>query len=166
MSSLNSFGADNSHVIFEKNPGEIFPNQQESFNRIFLYLNALHVPKEKARELALEALKRAGNSSSRDAAIPDAMRALRGLLTDHLPLTKENLFSQHAPSFHENLSGVKSMPPVNRGSMVPAPIDLIPWRTFLVRSLKKAIIRVSRPLNFLILFIFLIIVFILITFWK
>jgi hypothetical protein len=167
MSLLNSSGTDNSNVNGERKPDGISPNQQEAFYRILLYLKALHVPEEKARELTREALRLAGcNPSDTATFIPEAMRALRERLKDQLPLLRKEPSRQHAAFLHENLSEFSSMPPLNRGFMVPAAIDLIPWRTFLVRSLKKTLTMVSRPLNFLILFILLIILFVLLTFWE
>jgi hypothetical protein len=167
MPSLNSTGADNSNVNGERKPDEISPNQQEAFYRILLYLKALHVPEEKARELTREALQRAGkNKGDTVTSIPEAMRALCELLTNRLPLLMKEPCSQKDVFFHENLNRLSSMPPLNRGSMVPNAIDLIPWRTSLVRSIKRTVANVARPLIFLILFIFLIIVFVLLTFWK
>jgi hypothetical protein len=168
MSSPNNSSADNSNVNREREPDEIPPNRQEAFCRMFLYLKALHVPEKKAREFTREALQLAGRNQDDTAStsLPEAMRALRELLINQLPFLRKDPSGQHDAFLHENLSGLKSMPPVNRGFMVPAAIDLIPWRTFFVRSLKKTLSRASRPLNFLILFIFLIIVFVLLTFWK
>jgi hypothetical protein len=170
MTPLDSFGADNSTVHRERKPDLISPTWQEAFHRVLLYLQALHVPEEKALELTREALQLA-SSNQRDTAagssfIPEAMRTLRELLTKQLPLLRKEPFSPNNVFFHENLNGISSMPPLNRGVMVPNAIDLVPWRTFLVRSLKRAVTIVSRPLNFLILFIFLILLFILLTFWK
>lgn len=169
MPPLDSFGDDNFTVHREKKTELISPNWQEAFQRVLLYLQALHVPEEKALELTREALQLA-SSNQRDTAgssfIPEAIRALRELLTKQLPLLGKAPFSQKDAFFHENLNGLSSMPPLNRGVMVPDAMDLVPWRTFLVHSLKRAVTIVSRPLNFLILFIFLILLFILLTFWK
>jgi hypothetical protein len=94
------------------------------------------------------------------------MCALRELLRKQLSLLSKESFSPKDVFLHENLNGLSSMPPLNRGFMVPDAIDLIPWRTFLVRSLQRAVTIVSRPLIFLILFIFLILLFVLLTLWK
>ena len=163
MSPCDSFGADNSTVDHESKSDLVPPNWQEAFHRVFLYLQMLQVPEEKALELAHEALRIAG-SNQRDTAagnssIPKAMCALRELL-------RKKLFSQGDIFFHENLNGISSMPPLNRDFMAPVAIDLIPWRTSFVRFLKRAVVIVSRPLNFVILFIFLIILFALLAFWK
>jgi hypothetical protein len=123
-------------------------NTQKAFHRLFLYLQTLNVPEEKARELVRATLKNAGGSS-----IPEAMRALCKLLTQHLPRLKNEPFSQGS----ENSERRNSMPSLNRGFMAPNKIDLIPWRTFFLRSLKKALAVIPRPLYFLILFISLII---------
>jgi hypothetical protein len=169
MPPLDSFGADNPTVQSERKPDLISPNRQEAFHRVFLYLQTLKVPEGKALELTHEALRLA-SSNQKDTAgnpsIPEAMRALRELLTKQLSLLGKESFSQKDVCLHENLNGLSSMPPLNRGFMVPDAIDLIPWRTYLVRSLKSAVTTVSRPLNFLILFILLLILFVLLTFWK
>jgi hypothetical protein len=171
MPPLDSCGADNPTVHCEQEPGLISPDWQETFHRVFLYLQTLKVPEEKALELTREALRLASNNqrdsdSAGSPSIPEAMRALRELLTKQLSLLKKESFSQKDVFLHENLKGLSSMPPLNRGFMVPNTIDLIPWRTFLVHSFKKAVTIVSRPLNFLILFIFLILLFVLLTLWK
>ena len=169
MPPLDSFGADNPTVQSERKPDLIFPDCQEACHRVFLYLQTLNVPEGKALEFTREAVRLA-SSNQRDTAgspsIPEAMRALRELLTKQFSLLRKEPFSLKEAFLHENLSGLSSMPPLNRGFMVPDAIDLIPWRTFLVRSLKSAVIIVSRPLNFLILFIFLLILFVLLTLWK
>jgi hypothetical protein len=169
MPPLDSFGADNPTVHCEQKHGLISPDWQEAFHRVFLYLQALNVPEAKALELTREALRLA-SSNQRDTAgslsIPEAMRALRELLTKQLSLLREESFSQKDVFLHENLNGLNSMPPLNRGFMVPDAIDLIPWLTFLVRSLKSAVAIVNRPLNFLILFIFLLLLFVFLILWK
>lgn len=169
MSLHDSFGADNPTFLCERKPDLVSPDWQKAFHRVFLYLQTLNVPEEKALELTREALRLA-SSNQRDTpgspSIPEAMRALRELLTKHLFLLRKESFSQKGAFLGKNLNGLSSMPPLNRGFMVPDAIDLIPWRTFLVRSLKRAVIIISRPLNFLILFIFLILLFVLLTLWK
>jgi hypothetical protein len=169
MPPLDSFGADNPTVQSERKPDLIFPDWQEAFHRVFLYLQTLNVPEGKALEFTREALRLA-SSNQRDTAgspsIPEAMCALRELLRKQLSLLSKESFSPQDVFLHENLNGLSSMPPLNRGFMVPDAIDLIPWRTFLVRSFKSAVTIVSRPLNFLILFILLLILFVLLTFWK
>jgi hypothetical protein len=169
MPSLDSFGADNPTVHCEQKNGLISPDWQEAFHRVFLYLQALNVPEEKALELTREALRLA-SSNQRDTAgslsIPEAMRALRELLTKQISLLRQESFSPKDVFLHENLNGLRSMPPLNRGFMVPDAIDLIPWLTFLVRSLKSAVTIVYRPLNFLILLIFLLLLFVFLILWK
>jgi hypothetical protein len=169
MPPLDSFGADNPTVQSERKPDLISPDWQEAFHRVFLYLQTLNVPEGKALEFTREAL-RLGSSNQRDTAgspsIPEAMCALRELLRKQLSLLSKESFSPKDVFLHENLNGLSSMPPLNRGFMVPDAIDLIPWRTFLVRSLQRAVTIVSRPLIFLILFIFLILLFVLLTLWK
>ena len=165
MSSLNSSGADNSNANPGRKPDEISPGQQEAFSRVFFYLQTLRVPEEKSLELAREALQLAG-SNQINTSIPEAMRALRVLLKKQVPLLGNDPFCQNNLFLTENLDRVSSMPPLNRGYMVPNAIDLIPWRTSIVRSIKRAVSLISRPLNFLILFIVLIIMLLLLTFWK
>ncbi len=169
MSSWDSFGVDNPTDKRGENSGFTSPNRQEAFHRVLLYLQALRVPEEKALELAREAIRVAG-SNHRDSAdsecTHEAMGVLRGLLVEQLPLLRKELLSLNNEASHVNLSRVSSMPQLNRGFMVPAAIDLIPWRTSLVNFLKRGAVIVSRPFNFLILFIFLIIFFVLLTLWK
>jgi hypothetical protein len=169
MPPLDNFSVNNTTVHREGKSDLSSPNGQKTFHRVFLYLQALHIPEEKALELAREAL-RIANSNQRDTtenhSTREAMRVLRGLLTEQPPSLPKELIGQKEGYFHESLSRLSSMPPLNRGVMVPAAIDLVPWRTFLVNIFKKATTIVSRPLNFLILFIFLIILFVLLTFWK
>jgi len=169
MSLLDSFGADNPTIHPERKPDLISPDRQEAFHRVFLYLQTLNVPEEKAGEIAREALQTAGNNQKNSAgspSIPEAMRALRELLAEQLPFLRKKSFIQKEVSLYENLSGSSSMPPLNRSFMVPDAIDLIPWRTFLIRSLKRAAAIGSRPLIFLIFFIFLTLLFVLLTLWK
>jgi len=169
MPPLDSFGADNPTVHCEQKHGLISPDWQEAFHRVFLYLQALNVPEAKALELTREALRLASSNQSDTAgspSIPEAMRALRELLTKQISLLRQESFSPKDVFLHENLNGLSSMPPLNRGFMVPDAIDLIPWLTFLVRSLKSAVAIVYRPLNFLILFIFLLLLFVFLILWK
>ncbi|WAC08195.1 MAG: hypothetical protein OS130_03085 [Thermodesulfobacteriota bacterium] len=169
MSLLDSFGTDNPTDQCERKPDLVPPYRQEAFHRVFLYLQTLNVPEEKARELAREALQIAGNNQKDTAGSPfitEAMRALRELLVEQLPLLRKESFSLKSVSLYENLSGISSMPPLNRGFMSPDAMDLIPWRTFLVRSLKRAAAIVSRPLIFFIFFIFLLIFFVYLTLWR
>jgi hypothetical protein len=169
MPLLDSFGADNPTVQSERKPDLISPDWQEAFHRVFLYLQTLNVPEGKALKLTREALQLASSSQrgiAGNPSISEAMRALRELLTNQFSSLRQESFGQKDAFFHENLNELSSMPPLNRGFMVPDAIDLVPWRTFLVRSLKRAVTIVSRPLNFLILFIFLILLFVLLTLWK
>ena len=169
MPPLDSFGADNPTVQSERKPDLVSPDWQETFHRVFLYLQTLNVPEGKALEFTREALRLASSNqrdTTRSPSIPEAMRALRELLTKQLSLLRKESCSQKDVFLHENLNGLSSMPPLNRGFMVPDAIDLVPWRTFLVRFVKRAVTIVPQPLNFLILFIFLILLFVLLTLWK
>jgi len=85
--------------------------------RLMLYLELLSVPRQKADELLAEAIRRAG-LESRENPVKDAMAALQQLLGE------------------ENLR-IASMPPLNRGAMVPVEIDRQPWWTFF----KKHVLR-------------------------
>ncbi|HPD61007.1 MAG TPA: hypothetical protein PKV48_04510, partial [Thermodesulfobacteriota bacterium] len=122
MLSRDSFGADNSTVDHKSKSELVPPNWQEAFHRVFLYLQMLRVPEEKALELTREALRIASSSQGDNAAgnpsISKAMCALRELLTKQSSLLRKELFSQQGIFFHENLKGISSMPPLNRGFMV------------------------------------------------
>ena len=171
MPPADSFSANKTTIHHERKSDLSSPNWQRTFHRLFLYLQALHIPEEKALELAREALRIANNNQSDTAAEShstpaEAMRVLRGLLTAQRPSLTKNLCDQKEGYLQESVGRINTMPPLNRGAMVPDAIDLIPWRTFLVNFLKRAATIVSRPLNFLILFIFIIILFVLLTFWK
>jgi len=170
MPPLDSFSADKTSVHHQEKPDVCSPNWQKAFHRLFFYLQALHIPEEKALKLAREALRIANNNQS-DTVVShstsaDAMRVLRVLLSEQRPSLTKELCDQRERYLQESLGRISTMPPLNRGVMVPDAIDLIPWRTFLVNFLKRAATTVSRPLNFLILFIFIIILFVLLAFWK
>jgi hypothetical protein len=90
---------------------------RQARERVMLYLELLGVPRQQADALALEALLRA----SREPCVnpfADAMGALHELLG-------------------EQRLRISSMPPLNRGAMVPVEIDRRPWLTFF----KKRILR-------------------------
>jgi hypothetical protein len=85
--------------------------------RLMLYLELLSVPRQQADELLAEAIRRAAQQP-RANPVSGAMAALRELLGE------------------EKLR-IPSMPPLNRGAMVPVEIDRQPWWTFF----KKRILR-------------------------
>jgi hypothetical protein len=100
--------------------------------RLILYLQFLKIPPFEVLELALEALKRARQSQEvpgENPPVTAAMRALRQLLLhrqssysrNSRPSTRpEKIISQVPVLEDEDISrGVKSMPSVNRGVMVP-----------------------------------------------
>jgi hypothetical protein len=100
--------------------------------RLILYLQFLKVPPFEALELALEALKRARLSPELDADNPPitaALRALRQLLTQRPPAhggdrtpsaeLKPAVRQPHGGREDDISRGVKSMPRLNRGSMLP-----------------------------------------------
>lgn len=145
------------------------PDWQEAYQRVFLYLQALNAQEEKNHQLAYEALKLAINKQKKTAGnqhTHEAMQAIRELFEKHPPLPLKESFRQKNALFYKHLSEITSMPPLNRGCMVPDKIDLIPWGTFLLNSLKKGANVVSRPLNFLLFSIFFLILFLLLILLK
>jgi hypothetical protein len=87
--------------------------------RLMLYLELLSMPRQQADKLATEAIHRAG-LGPRENPVKAAMVALWELLGE------------------EKLR-ITSMPPLNRGAMVPVEIDRQPWWTFF----KKRILRLK-----------------------
>jgi hypothetical protein len=85
--------------------------------RLKLYLELLRVPQQQADELLDEAIRRAGQEPSENP-VSDAMAALHKILGKEPPR-------------------IVSMPPLQRGAMVPVEIDRQPWWTFV----KKRILR-------------------------
>ena len=144
---------------------DIIPSAwQEAYQRVLLYLQAFNVREEKCHQLALEALRLAISKQKNTAGqyTQEAMRAIRELLKKSSSLSLKESFRQKNVLFHEHLSEIKSMPPLNRGCMVPDKIDLIPWGTSLLSFLKKGAHVVFRPLNFLLFSIFFLIFLLLI----
>jgi hypothetical protein len=100
--------------------------------RVILYLQILKVPPFEVLELALEALKRARESQERqgeDPPVTAAVRALRQLLLQRQSSQSKDSGSSAMPKKiisqlpvleDADISrGIKSMPSVNRGVMVP-----------------------------------------------
>jgi hypothetical protein len=100
--------------------------------RLILYLQCLKVPPFEELELALEALKRARQSQDlqgENSPVTAAMRALRQLLLQRqssyvrngTPSAGPKKITVQVPAMEvDDISrGIESMPPVNRGVMVP-----------------------------------------------
>jgi hypothetical protein len=97
--------------------------------RLILYLQFLKIPPFEALELALEALKTAGEqweSSEKDPSpVAASMNALRQLLSRRKPMAEPiadiNQMILNLPFLVESdlFRGIQSMPPLNRGSMLP-----------------------------------------------
>jgi hypothetical protein len=111
---------------FEKTFSDSLPDAEEwraARDRVLLYVRALDAPPLKDLELALESLGAAPSASP-----CDAMEALFGILEAHG-------LDQH-PSGNSG-DRLTSFPPINRGVMVAEPMDRVPWKTALVRSLRR-----------------------------
>jgi hypothetical protein len=96
---------------------------QVARDRVLLYMRALDLPPFGGIELALESLKRSGPAS-----VAESMRTLRELLheqeLDRGIVDEEGAF-------------ISSLPPLNRGTMVPRKFDRSPWRTALSRFVRR-----------------------------
>jgi hypothetical protein len=97
--------------------------------RLILYLRSLKIPPFEVLELALEALKMAvekwESAEKGDPPVTGAMRALRQLLsrrkpTDELKADIKQMM-RSLPFLEEDdlFRGIKSVPPLNRGTMLP-----------------------------------------------
>lgn len=97
--------------------------------RLILYLQFLKIPPFDVLELALEALKMAGEqweSAARDPSpVAASMNALRHLLSRRKPMaepkadTKQMILNLPFLAESELFRGIQSMPPLKRGSMLP-----------------------------------------------
>jgi hypothetical protein len=107
----------------QNHPGSAVSPQPDDMQlareRLMLYLELLRVPPQQADELLAKAIRQAQLATGGNP-IQDAMRALQELLG-------------------EEKVRIASMPPLNRGAMVPVEIDRQPWWTFL----KKRILRMK-----------------------
>lgn len=93
-----------------------------SRDRVLLYMRALDLPPFDAMELAIESLKETGPSSP-----AVAMKSLKSTLMGH-GIDPDRLNSH---------GGGEAAPPLNRSVMVAEEMDLVPWKTGLVRFLKR-----------------------------
>jgi len=94
--------------------------------RLLLYLKSLNVPPGKDQlTLALDALTRLGADGGAHDITPAAMQSIRGLLkTSGLPIKsagESKLYSMGG--FTRGLEGLKSMPSLYRGHMLPVKFD-------------------------------------------
>jgi hypothetical protein len=111
-----------------------FPEEQwgKAQQRLILYLQFLKVPPFEVLELALEALKRARQSqelAGENPPVTAAIRAVRQLLLQRRSSYGNNgapsagpkkiMVQVHAMEDDDISRGIKSMPTVNRGVMVP-----------------------------------------------
>ena len=103
--------------------------------RLILYLQSLKVPPFEVLELALEALKRAREKPEtveNGHPVTASMRALREILSQRKPtgplkaeikqMMPDHPFPQEGDPFLQEgdpFRGIQSMPPLNRGSMIP-----------------------------------------------
>ena len=91
--------------------------------RLVLYLQSLKIPPFEVLELALEALKMAGEKG--DPPVTASMRALRQLLSRRKPTgelkaeIKQRILILPFLEESDLFCGIKSMPPLNRGTMLP-----------------------------------------------
>jgi len=119
--SSDTLPAKGAEASAQNQPGPSGPLLSDDWRlareRLMLYLELLRTPRQRADELAAEAIRQAG-LETRPNPVSAAMRALRELLG-------------------EEKVRIASMPPLNRGAMVPVEIDRQPWWTFF----KKHILR-------------------------
>ncbi|MCF4113293.1 MULTISPECIES: hypothetical protein [Dethiosulfovibrio] len=90
-------------------------------DRTLLYAGSLDVPAEIGLDLALEGLSRSGSSSPKE-----AMESLWDVLEER----KESIGT-------EKSIPRASVPPLNRAVMVSEEMDLVPWKTAIVRALRS-----------------------------
>lgn len=127
-----------------------YQDWQEALNRVFLYLQFFDVPVHEGLAFTLEALKLASIRQREDPEsnpTREAMRVLRDRLAENYPfLNKESPLSDPSRS-KEELKTLNTMPPLNRGSMVPEEIDVSPWRTLPVRCFHIVLKFVTKPFD-------------------
>ena len=96
--------------------------------RLILYLQSLKIPPFEVLELALEALKMAHEkweSGENEHPVTASMRALRQILFRRTPKgepkpeIKQMMLDLPFLEESDFFGGIKSMPPLNRGTMVP-----------------------------------------------
>jgi hypothetical protein len=146
MHNAEPFGQDS---LDEIDPFAAELDWQRAQQRVVCYLRALKVPALKALELAQEALTRAQQdflAAPSSHPVTHAMRALRGLLAEQShPSTRGQTWGclvghgslrPLACRGKDICRGIASMPPVNRGSMVPKERDLGLWRSVIGRLFK------------------------------
>jgi len=90
-------------------------------DRTLLYAGSLDVPAEIGLDLALEGLSRSGSSSPKE-----AMESLWDVLEER----KESIGT-------EKSIPRASVPPLNRAVMVSEEMDLVPWKTAIVRAFRS-----------------------------
>lgn len=135
--------------------------------RLLLYLKSLNVPPGKEQlTLALGALTRLGADGGAHDLTPAAMQSIRGLLkTSGLPINsagESKLYSMGG--FARGLDGLKSMPAVHRGHMLPVKFDQLPeWMS--TESFLTTVITQLRPLLIPLLILFNILLLIGLFFW-
>ena len=94
-----------------------------SRDRVLLYVRALDLPPFRGLDLAVESLKSAGPAS-----VSEAMRKLRELLAENgLDRGIRDGEGRH----------LASVPPLNRGVMVAAPLERAPWKSAFARFLRR-----------------------------
>jgi hypothetical protein len=110
-------------------PGRPFHDKdwQRAQQRVLEYLQFLNLPSVETLELALQALKRARSrldDSPQSHPITESWRALQTILAEEALLTTADLVSPGGKippltGIHGLCGEIRSMPVLNRGSMVP-----------------------------------------------
>ena len=108
----------------EENTPAVSPDEwRYSRDRVLLYVRALDLSPYRGLELALESLRAAGPGSA-----GAAMRNLRHLLSE---------YGLDRGLLDEEGRHISSMPPLNRGVMVPQPLDRLPWKSSFVSFFRR-----------------------------
>jgi hypothetical protein len=102
-------------------------NWQRAQQRVLAYLRFLNLPSVNNLELALQALKRARSrleESPESHPVTEAWRALQAVLLEQASPVAQDLIAPEGKippltRVHGLCGEIKSMPPLNRGSMVP-----------------------------------------------
>ncbi|MCX5896014.1 MAG: hypothetical protein NTZ51_09320 [Proteobacteria bacterium] len=137
------------HALRHEAPADaLFDDWQAAEQRLLLYLQVLNVPEQQGLELARETVRCAQQAAVQDSSFSPATAAMREL---RRIISGEKLSSGNGTEYTKQFltgppltvadtgsaEGIRSMPPLNRGSMLPVEIDRQPWYTFFMKRILR-----------------------------
>lgn len=140
------------HTSSDQEPGEKSPagrgggsplvagsERQVALQRVMVYLRALQLPPVLSLELALESLRKAGDSWSpeHEGNLPSStMQTLWGILASRGIRASDWWDGEGQAEGSPASARGAAMPPLCRRSMLPENLDRRPWITFMLRGVK------------------------------